>query len=245
MAAGSPESSVFWAHIEKRRDFLVFSCLLLAGFSIYVSPRWHYFHSDEVVWFHALHAQNDAPLLWREFWTGSPWDYRPLKSLYLVTLHKILGDWSEAFHATNVLLHAGSAILVYLLALRLRLETVPAWLAAFLVVVHPAPYQAVRWVIDCASLLQAFFCLLALLPLLIYIDGRRPLYLWLALLAAPFRGFLAQRFHKLFEREAALYKEIADKLGIGYETVHTYIRRIYEKLQVRTRTEAVAKFLRR
>lgn len=42
-----------------------------------------------------------------------------------------------------------------------------------------------------------------------------------------------------------LYKEIADKLGISYETVHTYIRRIYEKLQVRTRTEAVAKFLRR
>ena len=41
-----------------------------------------------------------------------------------------------------------------------------------------------------------------------------------------------------------LYKEIADKLGISYETVHTYIRRIYEKLQVRTRTEAVAKFLR-
>ncbi len=42
-----------------------------------------------------------------------------------------------------------------------------------------------------------------------------------------------------------LYKEIADKIGISYETVHTYIRRIYEKLQVRTRTEAVAKFLRR
>ena len=42
-----------------------------------------------------------------------------------------------------------------------------------------------------------------------------------------------------------LYKEIAEKLGISYETVHTYIRRIYEKLQVRTRTEAVAKFLSR
>jgi DNA-binding NarL/FixJ family response regulator len=42
-----------------------------------------------------------------------------------------------------------------------------------------------------------------------------------------------------------MYKEISDKLGISYETVHTYIRRIYEKLQVRTRTEAVAKFLRR
>ena len=42
-----------------------------------------------------------------------------------------------------------------------------------------------------------------------------------------------------------LYKEIAEKMGVSYETVHTYIRRIYEKLQVRTRTEAVAKFLRR
>jgi DNA-binding NarL/FixJ family response regulator len=48
-----------------------------------------------------------------------------------------------------------------------------------------------------------------------------------------------------FLAKGFLYKEIADHLGISYETVHTYIRRIYEKLQVRTRTEAVAKFLGR
>jgi len=45
--------------------------------------------------------------------------------------------------------------------------------------------------------------------------------------------------------QGLIYKEIADKLGVSYETVHTYIRRIYEKLQVRTRTEAVARFLKR
>jgi len=41
-----------------------------------------------------------------------------------------------------------------------------------------------------------------------------------------------------------LYKEISDKLNIGRETVRTYVRRIYEKLHVRTRTEAVVKHLR-
>ncbi len=39
------------------------------------------------------------------------------------------------------------------------------------------------------------------------------LILALALLAAPLRGWLAQRFHKMFEREAALYKEIVARIG--------------------------------
>ena len=39
-----------------------------------------------------------------------------------------------------------------------------------------------------------------------------------------------------------LYKEIADNLGITVATVVTYIRRIYEKLHVRSRAQAVAKY---
>lgn len=58
---------------------------------------------------------------------------------------------------------------------------------------------------------------------------------------------LSQREQEVLDAlsHGLIYKEIAEKLGISYETVHTYVRRIYEKLQVRTRTEAVAKFLRR
>ncbi|HLP75988.1 MAG TPA: response regulator transcription factor [Candidatus Paceibacterota bacterium] len=39
-----------------------------------------------------------------------------------------------------------------------------------------------------------------------------------------------------------LYKEISDSLQISVPTVNTYIRRIYEKLHVRSRAQAVAKF---
>ena len=39
-----------------------------------------------------------------------------------------------------------------------------------------------------------------------------------------------------------LIKEISDQLGISFVTVRTYIRRIYEKLHVHSRSQAVAKF---
>ena len=39
-----------------------------------------------------------------------------------------------------------------------------------------------------------------------------------------------------------LYKEIAERLNIGVPTVNTYVRRVYEKLHVRSRAQAVAKY---
>ena len=55
---------------------------------------------------------------------------------------------------------------------------------------------------------------------------------------------LSQREREVLELLARgfLYKEIGDKLQIGVATVNTYIRRIYEKLHVRSRAQAVAKY---
>ena len=39
-----------------------------------------------------------------------------------------------------------------------------------------------------------------------------------------------------------LYKEIAERLNITVTTVNTYVRRMYEKLHVRSRAQAVAKY---
>ena len=54
---------------------------------------------------------------------------------------------------------------------------------------------------------------------------------------------LAPRERELLEllAQGFLYKEIADQMQITVGTVNTYIRRIYEKLHVHSRAQAVAK----
>lgn len=69
--------------------------------------------------------------------------------------------------------------------------------------------------------------------------------------ARPARGDdaadLSPREHSVLDglAKGLAYKQIADELGVSIHTVRNYIRRIYEKLHVRTRTEAVAKFMRK
>ena len=45
--------------------------------------------------------------------------------------------------------------------------------------------------------------------------------------------------------EGQAYKQIGDKLGLSIHTVRNYIRRIYQKLHVRSCGEAVAKYLQK
>jgi DNA-binding NarL/FixJ family response regulator len=58
---------------------------------------------------------------------------------------------------------------------------------------------------------------------------------------------LTPREHDVIEQLARgfRYKEIEDNLHISAGTLHSYIRNIYEKLHVHSRTEAVVRFLNR
>lgn len=62
----------------------------------------------------------------------------------------------------------------------------------------------------------------------------------------PVRDNLSRREQEILELLARgdRYKEIADTLGISFETVRSHLKNIYEKLHVHSRTEAVVKYLR-
>jgi DNA-binding NarL/FixJ family response regulator len=48
-----------------------------------------------------------------------------------------------------------------------------------------------------------------------------------------------------FVAKGYINKEIADKMGLSFETVRSYLKSIYEKLHVRSRTEAAMKYFQR
>lgn len=63
--------------------------------------------------------------------------------------------------------------------------------------------------------------------------------------AAKESDALSERERQVLEclAKGYAYKQISDELGVSMDTTRTYIRRIYEKLHVHTRTDAVVRFL--
>lgn len=63
--------------------------------------------------------------------------------------------------------------------------------------------------------------------------------------AKPEKETLSKREQEILDLLAKgyRYKEIADTLGISFDTVRSHLRNIYDKLHVSSRTEAVVKYL--
>jgi hypothetical protein len=96
------------------------------------------------------------------------------------------------FHAFNVLVHSGSALLVFGILMRLTRHRIAALLGALIFSLHPVQVEAVGWISGLKDLLWGFFSFAAIYCYLIYThDGRRAFYfggmvlLGLAMLSKP------------------------------------------------------------
>ena len=89
--------------------------------------------------------------------------FRPLVWVVFWTQEKLFGITPHGYHAVSLVLHLANAALVGLLVWRLaRHSGQTALLAAALVALHPAPFEAVVWVSAQSELLATLWLLLML-----------------------------------------------------------------------------------
>lgn len=89
--------------------------------------------------------------------------YRPLQALTYLLDYQIWGLHPVGYHLTNVLLHAGVALLLQRLAVVLLRNTTAGLVTALLFAVHPIHTEAVTYIAGRSDPLAALFMLAALL----------------------------------------------------------------------------------
>jgi hypothetical protein len=120
--------------------------------------------------FMILHRLREGGSLLR-FFRGEFFEYyRPLGFVAHAIDYRLAGASAAQFHATNLLLHVASTVLVLLIGRALSPRAIAGPLAAFLFALHAANHEAVVWISARFDLLATCFSLLAVW-LLVRRDG--------------------------------------------------------------------------
>ncbi len=148
--------------------------LLLIGAALLVyQPAWNggFLWDDEGhVTREGLRAPAGLLRIW--FSPGATQQYYPVLHSVFWIFHQVWGSAPLGYHLANILLHALSASLLFML-LR-RLSAPGALLAAFVFALHPVHVESVAWVSELKNVLSGAFYLAAALAYLRYHDSRSP-----------------------------------------------------------------------
>ena len=142
------------------RDWLLGFCLIGITLIAY-GQTWH----AGFIWDDESHlTQNPCiigPLGLKEIWTSTQAVYYPLVLTTFWILHKFFGLNPSPYHMLNVLMHAGSAALLWRVLRQLNVRG--AWLGAALWALHPVIVQSVAWVTELKNTQSCLFYLLSIL----------------------------------------------------------------------------------
>ncbi len=90
-------------------------------------------------------------------------NYAPIHLLSYMVDYEIWGLKPSGFIFTNILLHAINGALLYLLIVKMSGESIPAFFASLLFLLHPVQVESVVWVSQRKTLLAMTFFLIAML----------------------------------------------------------------------------------
>jgi protein O-mannosyl-transferase len=176
--AGRPEGSTGGLRDATARSYAVLIALILATLVAY-QPAWH----GGILWDDAGHltradlaSASGLARIWFE--PGVTQQYYPVVHTAFWILNGLWGHHTIGYHLVNVLLHATSAWLLWLLLRRL---SVPGGLlAATIFALHPVHVESVAWITELKNVLSGVFYLSAFLFYMRWHEDHRPRTYWIA-----------------------------------------------------------------
>jgi hypothetical protein len=109
---------------------------------------------------------------------------RPMAALFWSMDRRLWDTDPFGFHLTNLILHAGCAILVYSICFYILKKRWPALFAGALFAVHPVQVEAAYWISARFDLICTLFCLASIMAYLVGRQGGRKPWIYLSVLAA-------------------------------------------------------------
>lgn len=151
----------------RQKDFL--SCLVIvvaaaAAFAPTLANGFTNFDDNAYLTDNPLVRSLAPDNLLRIFTTTPPHTlFSPLVTLSFAVEYRLWRLEPLGYHAVNLLLHLGNALIVFFLVRALAAPRAAALLASLLFALHPLRVESVAWVTERKDLLSTFFLLLALL----------------------------------------------------------------------------------
>jgi protein O-mannosyl-transferase len=131
---------------------IAYSKILGAGFMSWDDAQYVLDNKD-------IHCWHNFSAWFQSFYIGN---YHPLTMFSYAIDYAIGGNSPVAYHATNIALHAASAVLLYFLVIRLFEKKEIGLLVALLFAMHPVQTESVSWIAERKNVLYGFFFLLSL-----------------------------------------------------------------------------------